>query len=275
MMHKKNVLITGCSSGIGLATARALKLKNYRVFATARRIEDVQSLQKEGFESLVLDLDSSHSIQEAVVKVLASTGHRIDVLVINAAYAIPGAIEDLSRDLLRQQFETNVFGSVELINQVIPIMRTQGSGHIVIVSSILGIVTMPYRGAYCASKYALESIADALRMELTGTPISVSLIEPGPIDSKFRQNARATFDRLLKDKRSVHQETYRKLYVEFEGRKKIPFAKTSDDVAKKIVQVIESSSPPLRSYITFPAYLFAILRCLLPGKILDKILNKV
>jgi NAD(P)-dependent dehydrogenase (short-subunit alcohol dehydrogenase family) len=165
-MGDKTVLITGCSSGIGLCVARGLKQRGWRVFATARQTTDVMRLQAEGLESLRLDLRDSASIQTAVAEILDRTGEQLDALFNNAAYGQMGAVEDLSREALREQFETNLFGTLELTNQIIPVMRRQGGGRIVFNSSVLGLVALPYRGAYVASKFALEGLADTFLFPL-------------------------------------------------------------------------------------------------------------
>jgi NAD(P)-dependent dehydrogenase (short-subunit alcohol dehydrogenase family) len=191
--YLKTILITGCSSGIGLHVATRLKADGYRVFATARKAKDVEKLTALGFEAHLLDLDSSESIQQAVAWVLSSTQGQLYALFNNGAYGQPGAVEDLTRDVLRQQFETNLFGWLELTNLLIPVMRKQGTGRIIQNSSVLGLITLKYRGAYNASKFALEGLTDTLRQELHGSGIHVSLVEPGPITSAFRENAYAMF----------------------------------------------------------------------------------
>ncbi|HLP82176.1 MAG TPA: SDR family NAD(P)-dependent oxidoreductase, partial [Nitrosomonas sp.] len=183
---KKTILITGCSSGIGLCVARGLHARGYRVFATVRRHESVQALLAEGLESFQLNLTDSNSINFAFEEVMRRTGGELYALFNNGAFGLPGAVEDLSRDALRAQFETNVFGWQELTNLVIPVMRRQGYGRIIQNSSVLGFVALPFRGAYNASKYAIEGLSDTLRLELRGSNIYVSLIEPGPIASQFR-----------------------------------------------------------------------------------------
>ncbi|HLD17238.1 MAG TPA: SDR family NAD(P)-dependent oxidoreductase [Coxiellaceae bacterium] len=271
----KTILITGCSSGIGLATARALKKRGHRVWVTARQATDLEHLNQERFETVFLNLKDSQSIQQAIVTVLNATDQKLDVLIHNAAYAIPGAVEDLTRDQWREQFETNVFGAVELINAVIPAMRAQKQGRLILVSSIMGIVTMPFRGAYCASKYALESIGDALRMELKNSGITVSLIEPGPIRSAFRRSAQTQFESTLKDKPSPHRARYEAMYQRFVEGERIPFTGDPEDVAEVLVKAVETSSPRSRYYVTFPAYLFGFLRRILPTSLLDRLLNRV
>ena len=189
LSKQKSILITGCSTGIGYCVAKGLKQRGYRVIATARRKESVEQLVSEGFESLQLDLSSSDSIQLAFKEVIKLTDGNLYALFNNGAFGLPGAVEDLSRENLKVQFETNVFGWLELTNLVIPLMRKQGFGRIIQNSSVLGFVAMPFRGAYNASKYAIEGLSDTLRLELKNTNIYISLIEPGPIISQFRANA--------------------------------------------------------------------------------------
>ena len=195
--NQKSILITGCSSGIGLAVAEGLNRSGYRVFATVRRREDIEKLTQKGLESLHLDLDDSFSIQSALHEVLHRTGGTLYALFSNGGYGQPGAVEDLSREAIRVQFETNLFGTMELITRVIPVMRKQGYGRIIQCSSILGFVALPYRGAYIASKYALEGLTDTLRLELSNTPICVSLIEPGPISTRYKFNSLKFFKKYI------------------------------------------------------------------------------
>ena len=187
------ILITGCSSGIGLCLAHGLRQRGYKVFATARKPADVARLADKGFDALQLDLASSESIQLAVERLLTKTGGKLSTLINNGAYGQPGAVEDLSRETLRRQFETNVFGTMELTNRLMPVFRAQGSGRIIQISSVLGFVSLAYRGAYNATKHALEALSDTLRPELRGSGIPVVLVEPGPTKSRFRQNAYAAF----------------------------------------------------------------------------------
>ncbi|MCG8434943.1 MAG: SDR family NAD(P)-dependent oxidoreductase, partial [Gammaproteobacteria bacterium] len=186
---RKTILITGCSSGIGYTAAKELSARGYQVFAAARKSADVDRLKREGLTTLQLDLDDTASIEQALASTLEQTGGQLYALINNAAFAVPGAVEDLNRDAMRQQFETNVFGTMELTNRAIALMRRQGYGRIIMVSSILGRVSMPYRGAYNASKYALEGFCDTLRLELHKSGIRLSVINPGPIESRFRENA--------------------------------------------------------------------------------------
>jgi short-subunit dehydrogenase len=274
-MEQKSVLITGCSSGIGHCLAHGLKQRGYRVFATARQAVDVESLSKAGFESFPLDLDSSSSIRTAVDMVLARTQGQLYALINNGAYGQPGAVEDLSRATLRAQFETNVFGTQELTNLVIPAMRAQGEGRIIQISSILGIVCFAYRGAYNAAKYALEALSDTMRLELRGTNIHVSLIEPGPITSRFRANAHAAFIRHIDREHSAHREYYARVEKRLEGSKPMPFTLPPEAVLKQAIKALEARRPKARYAVTFPTTLFAVLRRILPVRALDSILAAV
>ncbi|WP_372522380.1 SDR family NAD(P)-dependent oxidoreductase [Sulfuricaulis sp.] len=274
-MEQKSVLITGCSSGIGNCLARGLKQRGYRVFATARQAADIESLTQAGFESLPLDLDSSSSIRAAVETVLTRTQGRLYALINNGAYGQPGAVEDLSRATLRAQFETSVFGTQELTNLVIPTMRAQGEGRIIQISSILGIVCFAYRGAYNAAKFALEALSDTMRLELRGTNIHVSIIEPGPITSRFRANAYAAFKRHIDREHSVFREYYARVEKRLEGPKPLPFTLPPEAVLGKVIRALEARRPRVRYAVTFPTHLFAVLRRVLPVRVLDQILAAV
>jgi len=273
--HPKTILITGCSTGIGYCVAKGLKQRGYRVIATARRKESVTKLVNEGFESLQLDLADSASIQQAFKQTMQLTDGKLYALFNNGAFGLPGAVEDLSRDNLRFQFETNVFGWLELTNLVIPVMRKQGFGRIIQNSSVLGFVAMPFRGAYTASKFAIEGLSDTMRLELKNTNIFVSLIEPGPITSQFRANAVKALEQNINFDRSVHREKY--LGVIKRLNKKgpaVPFTLPPEAVLKRVVCALESKTPKARYYVTFPTYLFAYLKRLLSHRQLDYLLAK-
>lgn len=275
-IYCRSILITGCSSGIGYCVAHGLKNQGYSVFATARQPKDVARLQQEGLESLVLDLTDSQSIQDAVKTVLEKTEGQLYALFNNAAFGQPGAVEDLSRDTLRQQFESNLFGTHELTRLIIPIMRRQGEGRIIQNSSILGMVVLPYRGAYNASKFALEGLSDTLRLELTGSGIHVSLIEPGPITSQFRANAHRMFKQNIDAKNSVHQKTYIKMEQRLLAKEAVvPFTLQPEAVLKKVIHALESPRPKVRYYVTFPTYLFTTLKRLLPHQTMDWVLRHI
>jgi NAD(P)-dependent dehydrogenase (short-subunit alcohol dehydrogenase family) len=275
-VNEKAVLITGCSSGIGRCAAEVLKARGYRVFASARRQQDVEALKSEGFEAVWLDLRDSASIRSAVAEVLDATGGVLYGLFNNGAYGQPGAVEDLSREVLREQFETNLFGTHELTNCIVPVMRAQGSGRIVQNSSVLGFAAMPFRGAYNASKYALEGLTDTLRLELAGSGVAVSLIEPGPITSRFRENAYAMYRKHIDPTSSVHRVTY--LAMEARLSKPgpaTPFTLGPEAVARRLIHALESRRPKARYYVTVPTYLFGTLKRLLPTRALDRMLAKI
>ncbi|MDH5358678.1 MAG: SDR family NAD(P)-dependent oxidoreductase [Gammaproteobacteria bacterium] len=272
----KNILITGCSSGIGLCAAKMLHQRGYNIIATVRNPLDADPLKQLGITTALLDLDDSNSIQTLIAFTLKHFDDKIDVLFNNAAYGQPGAVEDLSRGVLRQQFETNVFGTQELTNLVITQMRKQGSGRIIYNSSVLGFISMAYRGAYNASKYALEGLADTLRLELHDTNIYISLIEPGPILSQFRANAFAKYQQHIDKTNSAHRDTYRAMEERLTKQgPAAPFTLPPEAVVKKLLHAIESSKPKVRYPVTFPTYLFAILKRLLSHRSLDWVLLKV
>ena len=272
----RSVLITGCSSGIGLCVAQGLLQRGYRVFATARQQADVSRLQDLGLESLQLDLDSSASINTAVDEVLTRTNGQLYALFNNGAYGQPGAVEDLRREVLRAQFETNLFGWHELTCRVLPVMRQQGYGRIIQNSSILGLIALPFRGAYNATKYALEGLTDTLRLELFATDIYISLIEPGPIESRFRANSYQAFQLNIDKTHSPFRQQYAAMEARLTKQgPAVPFTLPPEAVLKKVLHALESKRPRERYYVTFPTYLFGTLRRLLSTRSLDRILRKV
>ncbi|MDD3609229.1 MAG: SDR family oxidoreductase [Halothiobacillaceae bacterium] len=271
----RSILITGCSSGIGRCVADGLRARGHRVFATARKDEDVVRLAADGFEAFRLDLDDSASLHAAVDAVLERTGGTLDALFNNGAYGQAGAVEDLSREVLRAQFETNLFGWAELTNRVIPVMRRQGHGRILQNSSVLGFAAMPYRGAYNASKFALEGLSDTLRLELHGTGIHVVLIEPGPITSRFRANALAMFQRHIDVEHSAHREEYAAQLARMQKPgPAAPFTLPPEAVLQAVIHALESPRPRLRYRVTVPTRLFAVLKRLLPGRAMDWVLRR-
>lgn len=273
---KKSILITGCSSGIGYAAAVSLKERGYRVFATARKAADVAKLQQEGFESLVLDVNDTESMQQAVTQILALTDGKLDALFNNSGYLQTGAIEDLTRESERAQFETNVFGPMELVRLVLPAMRKLGHGRIIQNSSILGIVTIPYCGAYNASKFALEGFSNTLRQELRGTHIHVSIINPGPITSKLRDHAYTHYQKTKEQiASSVHEAAYQRLENSyFKEQNKASLANDPKAVVKKLIHALESSHPHAHYYVGATAQSLAFLRRILPDFALDWLLSK-
>lgn len=274
--NDKYILITGCSSGIGLCVAHGLRNRGYRVITTARRPEDVDMLLQDGFEACQLDLDRQESISDAMTRVLQMTGGKLYALFNNGAYGQPGAVEDLPTAVLREQFETNLFGWHELTRQVIPIMRRQGSGRIIQNSSILGFISLSFRGAYIASKYALEGLSDTLRLELHGSGIHISLIEPGPIESNFRENSLKKWQQTIAGNASVHRDTYRELETRLamEGNT-TAYTLPPEAVLKRVIHALESPRPKARYFVTFPTYLFAVLKRILPTRLLDAALRRV
>lgn len=270
------VLITGCSSGIGRCAADRLRARGYRVFATARKPEDVTLLRDAGFDAERLDLADSSSIRQAVDAVLHATDGRMYGLFNNGAYGQPGAVEDLTRDVLREQFETNVFGTHELTQRLIPIMRRQGEGRVIHNSSLLGLVSLKFRGAYNASKYALEGLADTQRLELRGSNVYVSLVEPGPILSRFRENSLRMYRARIDADRSIFSARY----AELERRllkqgAAAPFTLGPEAVVAKVIHALEARRPRPRYYVTFPTYLFGTLKRLLSAAALDAVCDRV
>lgn len=272
---KKSILITGCSSGIGLDAALTLSMRGYQVFATARKEADVLMLQEKGLTACQLDLTESDSIKTALSFVLKETGGTLDFLFNNGAYGQPGALEDLSTQALKIQFDTNVFGWHELTKQVIPVMRKQGHGRIIQCSSVLGFVSMAYRGAYNASKYALEGLTDTLRLELKSANISVVLLQPGPINTQFRANALKAFQEHIADKNSAHQVQYQQQVARLASKiSNAKFTLEPADVTAALIDALESKRPKIRYRITVPTKLFAVFKRILPARWLDNLLSK-
>lgn len=274
-MTTKSILITGCSSGIGLHAALTLSARGYQVFATARKAQDVADLQAKGLIAYQLDLTNTGSITQAVTQVLEQTGGRLDYLFNNGAYGQPGALEDLPTQVLRDQFETNVFGWHELTKQIIPVMKRQGHGRIIQCSSVLGVVSMAYRGAYNASKYAIEGLTDTLRLELKSANIAVVLLEPGPINTQFRANALLAVQANIDIEASDHKVQYQQQIARLSSEKSnAPFTLEPLHVTQALIHALESKQPKLRYRITTATKLFAVLKRLLPARWLDYLLAK-
>ncbi len=275
-MTARTILITGCSSGIGYDAAHALQARGWRVFATCRSPDDCARLIDEGLESLPLDIASEASIETALTEILLRSGGTLDALFNNAAFACPGAVEDLPRDALREIFETNLFGTHDLTRRVIPVMRAQGHGRIVQCSSILGFVSAAWRGAYVASKFALEGLTDALRIEMRDTPLHIILIEPGPIGTKFRENSIPHFERWVDWENSPRAAQYRDILLKrlYQSRGPDPFQRPPAAVTRKLIHALESPRPRPRYFVTLPTYLMGVLRRLMPTQMLDWVIAK-
>ena len=269
----KSVLITGCSSGIGLCLAQGLKHEGYRVFATARDIKDVEQLKQQGFDTFVLDLSSSRSINAAIKAVFEQTDDLYG-LIHNGAYGQVGALEDISRQALEEQFQTNVFGWHELTNLVLPKMKSKNEGRIIYLSSVLGFVAMPFRGPYNASKFAIEGLVNTLRLELANTNVQLSLIQPGPIESKFRINAYKAFMKHVDMDNSDYKSNYEKMIKRLQSDELADFTLPATAVLKCAQHALCTKQARIHYHVTFPTKLFAILMRLLPAWLMDKILNK-
>ncbi|MBY6002882.1 SDR family NAD(P)-dependent oxidoreductase [Salipiger bermudensis] len=275
-MTGKTILITGCSSGIGHDAAHGLRERGWRVFASCRQEKDCARLREEGFESPQLDYTDEASIHRALGEVLEATGGTLDALYNNGAFGIPGATEDLPTGALREIFEGNLFGWHELTRAVIPVMRRQGHGRIVNCSSVLGLVPMPWRGAYVATKYALEGLTDVLRIEMRDTPIEIILIEPGPITSRIRANSVPYFEKWIDWRASPRAAQYeasllKRLYA---APSKDRFELPASAVTAKLVHALEHPTPRPRYYVTFPTHLMGRLRRLLPTGALDALIDR-
>ncbi|WGH79189.1 SDR family oxidoreductase [Jannaschia ovalis] len=269
----RSILITGCSSGIGLDAARALKDRGWHVFAACRKAEDCARLRAEGFESPRIDYEAPDTVAAGLDEVLAATGGRLDALFNNGAYAIPGLVEDMPTEALRAIFEANLFGWHDLTRRVIPVMRAQGSGRIVQCSSVLGFAAAPWRGAYNATKFALEGMTDTLRQEMAGSGIAVVLIQPGPIGTRFRENARAQFEHWIDWERSARRGDYERLMVRLTGDAKDRFQLPPAAVTRVLIHALEAARPRPRYRVTVPTKLAALARRVLSTRGMDRILS--
>jgi NAD(P)-dependent dehydrogenase (short-subunit alcohol dehydrogenase family) len=273
-MNQKTILITGCSTGIGYACALGLKQRGYRVFATARKAEDVTRLESEGLEALLLDYADSASIKACAAEVAKRTGGTLYALFNNGAYGQPGAVEDITRKVLEDQFAANFFGWHELTTLCLPMMRKLGEGRIVQCSSVLGLVALKWRGPYNASKFAIEGLSDTLRLELRGTGIKVVTINPGPIESRFVPNARAAFEKNVDMTHSNYKEEFEQQRKRLDrggnGRFKLP----ATAVLEKLFLALEKPNPRAHYYVTIPTYVIAIVKRLMPQSFIDNFANK-
>lgn len=271
--HKSIIFITGCSTGIGRDAALTLSKRGHRVISSCRKQEDVNHLIAQGCETVLMDVNDPQSIITAFAEVLKQTSGRLDVLINNAGYGQAGALEDISRQVLRAQFETNVFGLMELTNLAIPIMRQQGHGRIINISSILGIISMPFRGAYNASKYAVEGLTDTLRLELKPAGIKVICIEPGPIESQFRESAISHSLKHIDLEHSAFQAQYQQMLTGFRQKKSDSiFTKKTQAVVDKLIHAIEATKPKAKYPVTVPSHFLIFLKRFTSTILLDSIL---
>lgn len=270
----RTILITGCSSGIGYTCATGLKQRGWRVFATARKPSDLARLAAEGLETLYLDYTEPQSIDHCVAEVAKRTGGKLYGLFNNGAYGQPGAVEDLTREVLEAQFQSNFFGWHQLTCACLPLMRANGSGRIVQNSSVLGLVAMKWRGAYNASKFAIEGLSDTLRLELKGTGIDVVLIEPGPIKSRFTEHALAAFSRNVDESGSHYKDAYARQRARLGKGGSNRFKLPPEAVLEKLIHALESRKPKIRYYVTTPTHMMGWSRRLFSYRLMDKIANK-
>jgi NAD(P)-dependent dehydrogenase (short-subunit alcohol dehydrogenase family) len=270
-MTQRSILITGCSSGIGYDAAHELNRRGWKVFATCRKETDCERLRGEGLESFLLDYADEESIALGLDEALSHTGGTLDAVFNNGAFACPGAVEDLPVGALREIFETNLFGVHELTRRVIPVMRAQGHGRIVNCSSILGFTPIKWRGAYVATKFAMEGLTSVLRIEMRDTPIKIILIEPGPIATSIRQNSVPHFERWIDWEASPRVEQYRATLLKrlYGSGGKDPFQLPPSAVTRKLVHAVEHANPKPRYYVTTPTYLMDAARRILPTRLLD------
>ncbi len=274
MSDQRSIIVTGASSGIGAWCTRALKRDGWRVFATARKPEDIAALEADGIEAFYLDYTEPESIETLVAEVLNATGGSLDALYNNGAYAQAGAVEDLPVEALRAQFEANLFGWHDLTRRVVPVMRCQGHGRIVHCSSILGLVPHAYRGAYASSKFALEGLMLCLRAELEGSGISVSMIEPGPVQSKIAINGLPWIHKYIDLEASVHRQAYKgQLKRLSDGGTKSRLKGMPDEVYKVLRHALTSNRPRPHYVVTVPAKIGAVLKRILPSGLLYRIVS--
>ncbi|MDX2158066.1 MAG: SDR family NAD(P)-dependent oxidoreductase [Hyphomicrobiaceae bacterium] len=273
---QRSILITGCSTGIGLAAAQALRARGWRVLATARRPDDLDRLQREhGFEALALELKDEASIARCAEEALRRTDGKLYALYNNAAYGVIGAMEDIPASVLREQLEVNVVAAHELTRRIVPAMRREGRGRIVMCSSLLGFVSGPYRGAYAASKYALEAMSDALRVELRPAGIHVSLLEPGPIETHFLATTLTSFTSQVEIERSPHRETYERRLAAMRAGKPSPLKLGPQAVVGRLVHALEARHPRARYRIGLMTHGANVLKRLLPDAVLDRLVSRM
>ena len=274
-MSENTILITGCSTGIGHVCATGLKQRGYRVFATARKLGDVKRLEAEGLEALQLDYAQSASVQACAAEVARRTGGKLYALFNNGAYGQPGAVEDISRAVLEEQFAANFFGWHELTRACLPLLRNNGKGRIIQCSSVLGLVAMKWRGPYNASKFAIEGLTDTMRLELRGSGIDVITINPGPIESNFVPNARAAFERNVDMTQSHYRAEFEKQRARLDKGGSTRFKLPASAVLDKLVLALERDRPAAHYYVTTPTWIVAVARRIMPQSLLDSFINRI
>ncbi len=270
----KAILITGCSTGIGHACAKGLLARGYRVFATARRPEDVQRLESEGLEALLLDYSDTKSVQACAAEVSRRTDGRLFALFNNGAYGQPGAVEDITREVMEAQFAANFFGWHELTALCLPMLRKNGEGRIVQCSSVLGLVAFKWRGPYNASKFALEGLTNTLRLELSNTQIRVVTINPGPIESEFVKNARAAFERNVDQTNTHYAVEYKRQLQRLARGGASRFKLPATAVLDKLILALEHKTPRSHYYVTLPTHVAALARRFLPQTLIDRLVTR-
>lgn len=270
------LVVTGASSGIGACVAQGLQQQGFRVIATARKSDDLQRLQQQGLSALELDLGNATSVTRAAETIKALTGGNLYGLFNNAAFGLPGALEDISREQLAQQFQVNLLGTHQLTRELLPLLRAEGGGRIVFNSSVLGLVAFPWQGAYNATKFALEGLADTWRLELRDTPVQVSLVEPGPIQSRFRHNALNAFQNSVSWQHSRHAEHYRQVQDYYAAHDHpAPFTAGPEAVLRRVRHAFSASRPRVRYYVTLPTYFLVAAKRLLPAWGLDALVARL
>ncbi|MCV6584180.1 MAG: SDR family NAD(P)-dependent oxidoreductase [Marinibacterium sp.] len=276
-MAQKSILITGCSSGIGLETAQVLRDRGWHVFASCRQQADCDTLRAQGFDSPRIDYCDPDSIASGLAEVLAATGGTLDALFNNGAHGLAGAVEDLPTDALRDIFESNLFGWHDLTRAVLPVMRAQGHGRILQCGSVLGLTTMRWRGAYSATKYALEALSETMRIELDGTGIDIVLIEPGPVTTDFRRKAIPYFEKWIDWRNSPHRAMYentlRKRLYDDSGTPD-PFERPASTAAAQVLRALDAQRPYPRYFVTPVTYIARFLRRVLPDRAVEYVLKK-
>ncbi|MFW6385365.1 MAG: SDR family oxidoreductase [Halodesulfurarchaeum sp.] len=266
---ERTVLITGCSSGIGRATARAFLDADWTVFATARDVETIEDLQAEGCRTAELDVTDPQQIRDAVDRVISETG-RVDCLVNNAGYAQLGTLEDLPPRDLHRQFDVNVYGPHRLVRAVLPHMREAERGTIVNVSSVLGRLSIPGAGAYAGSKAALESMSDALRSEVETFGVEVVVVEPGPVDTSFEERSDKEMTPIQES------DAYAGLYDAYEDARMVSWmGKVEPDVVADVILEAGTSTNPDSRYTVGPVARYAVLARYIPDRWRDAVFRAV